>query len=289
MDQHAGPRTLRYLKWIGIVAPALFLLALEAVHASILAPAFGAEVSNLLASGLAVVAAAGFGLVLFFNIEATQRETVRQNRDMGVVTAVSLAVQGELAVDHVMQAALLAIAQRTRASHVAIHVPASEPGHHVDRRQVYDDPNRVARDGLSVPTVGQPAPDFKTTTDLGKAVQLSSFIGSPVWLTFGASWCQPCRSENPDIQAAWDKYKDKGLVLVQVFHTEEQATVTRYADTVGITYTRIPDPDSRLAGAYRIMGIPTHFFIDKTGVLHQITSSTLDPAAIDAALKEIMG
>jgi cytochrome c biogenesis protein CcmG/thiol:disulfide interchange protein DsbE len=139
------------------------------------------------------------------------------------------------------------------------------------------------------PTVGQLAPDFKANTDQGKSVQLSSFIGSPVWLTFGASWCQPCRSENPDIQAAWDKYKDKGLVLVQVFYTEDQATVTRYADTVGITYTRIPDPDSRLAGAYRIMGIPTHFFIDKTGVLHQITSSTLDPAAIDTVLKEIMG
>ncbi len=181
----------------------------------------------------------------------------------------------------------LAIVGITGAIILAVAYMANQPA--AGSSTTFTKVNVGGLSGLSVPTVGQPAPDFKTTTDLGKAVQLSSFIGSPVWLTFGASWCQPCRSENPDIQAAWDKYKDKGLVLIQVFYTEEQATVTRYADTVGITYTRIPDPDSRLAGAYRIMGIPTHFFIDKTGVLHQITSSTLDPAAIDAALKEIMG
>lgn len=143
--------------------------------------------------------------------------------------------------------------------------------------------------GVGGPVVGQPAPDFSASTDDGKTLKLASLVGSPVWLTFGASWCQPCRAENPDIQAAWARYREKGLQLVQVFYTEDQATVARYAQTVGLTYTRIPDPNSKLAAGYRIAGIPTHFFIDKTGVLRQITSSTLDPAAIEAALKEIIG
>ena len=147
----------------------------------------------------------------------------------------------------------------------------------------------VGLSGGKGPVVGEIAPDFKASTDAGKAIQLSSLAGSPVWLTFGASWCQPCRAENPDIEAAFEKYKDKGLIVIQVFYTEDQATVTRYGDTVGLTYTRIPDPDSRLAAAYRILGIPTHFFIDKAGVLRQITSSTLDQKAIEAALKGIMG
>jgi peroxiredoxin len=139
------------------------------------------------------------------------------------------------------------------------------------------------------PLVGETAPDFKATTDAGNAFQLSAFAGKPIWLTFGASWCQPSRAENPDIQAAWDRYRERGLVLAQVFYTEDKATVTTYADTVGLTYTRIPDPDSRLAGAYRILGIPTHFFIDRTGAVHRIVSSTLDQKTIDAALREIMG
>jgi thiol-disulfide isomerase/thioredoxin len=52
------------------------------------------------------------------------------------------------------------------------------------------------------PTVGKAAPDFLTMTTDGKPLRLSDLKGKPVWLTFGASWCQPCRAENPDIQAA---------------------------------------------------------------------------------------
>lgn len=149
--------------------------------------------------------------------------------------------------------------------------------------------NVTGGSSASGPLIGLAAPDFQATTDDGQTLKLSSLVGSPVWLTFGASWCQPCRSENPDIQAAWARHKDQGLRLVQVFYTEDQSTVSRYAQAVGLTYTRIPDPDSRLAAGYRIAGIPTHFFIDKAGILRQITSSTLDPTAIEAALKEIMG
>ena len=139
------------------------------------------------------------------------------------------------------------------------------------------------------PVIGEIAPDFKATTDAGKALQLSGLAGSPVWLSFGASWCQPCRAENPDIQAAWDKYRDKGLVLVQVYMSEDAATVSKYAETVGLTYTRVPDPDTRLASIYRIVGIPSHFFIDKAGTLRVLRIGTLDPKAIDAALKDVMG
>ena len=143
--------------------------------------------------------------------------------------------------------------------------------------------------GGKAPVVGEPAPDFKASTDAGKAFQLTSLAGSPVWLTFGASWCQPCRAENPDIQAAWEKYQAQGLVVVQVYMSEDAATVTSYAQTVGITYTRVPDPDTRLAAGYRIVGIPSHFFIGKDGVLRQLKIGTLDPKAIEAAIKEITG
>ena len=139
------------------------------------------------------------------------------------------------------------------------------------------------------PAVGEPAPDFRASTDDGKAFRLSELVGKPVWLTFGASWCQPCRAENPDIQAAYERYKERGLVVVQVYMTEDAATVSSYAATVGLTYPRVPDPDTRLAAAYRIVGIPSHFFIDKAGVLRQLKIGTLDPKAIEAALGEIMG
>jgi peroxiredoxin len=110
-----------------------------------------------------------------------------------------------------------------------------------------------------------------------------------VWLTFGASWCQPCRAENPDIQAAWRSRQDSGLRIVQVYMSEDAAAVRAYAATVGLTYARVADPDTRLAAAYRIVGIPSHFFIDRTGVLRQLKIGTLDPKTIEAALAEIAG
>jgi peroxiredoxin len=141
----------------------------------------------------------------------------------------------------------------------------------------------------AAPTVGQPAPDFTATTADGKAFRLSDLKGKPVWLTFGASWCQPCRAENPDIQATYDKLKGSGVQVVQVYMAEDAKTVTDYANRVGITYTKVPDPDQRLADGYRILGIPTHFFIDSSGVLRQMKIGSLDPASMEQALKGIQG
>jgi cytochrome c biogenesis protein CcmG/thiol:disulfide interchange protein DsbE len=139
------------------------------------------------------------------------------------------------------------------------------------------------------PTVGEPAPDFSATTTDGKLIRLSDLKGKAVWLTFGASWCQPCRAENPDIQAAYERYKDQGLVVVQVYITEDAKTVIDYASRVGLTYTKIPDQNERIAAEYRILGIPSHFFIDRTGILRQLRIGTFDPAGIETAVKAILG
>lgn len=139
------------------------------------------------------------------------------------------------------------------------------------------------------PAVGKAAPDFAAPGVDGKTVSLSSFKGQPVWLTFGASWCQPCRAENPDIEATYEKFKAAGVVVIQVYMSEDASTVADYTSRVGITYVRVPDPNERLASQYRILGIPSHFFIDRTGTLHAMKVGSLDPAAMAAALKEIGG
>ena len=139
------------------------------------------------------------------------------------------------------------------------------------------------------PGVGKPAPDFTATAVDGERVTLSSLKGQPVWLTFGASWCQPCRAENPDIEATYEKFKATGVVVIQVYMSENAAAVADYTSRVGLTYLRVPDPDERLASAYRILGIPSHFFIDRSGFLHAMKIGSLDLPAMEAALREIRG
>jgi two-component system nitrate/nitrite sensor histidine kinase NarX len=150
VDDHARSDNLHQLKWIGVFAPVVFLLALEAARLAILDPAFGNEAANLLASGLAVAAAVGFGLVLFFHIELAQREIVQQNHDLGLVKAVSIAIQGELDVDQVLHQGVEAVAGATGAVRASIHVPAREPASDADLKVVHEPPG-LPTDALSPP------------------------------------------------------------------------------------------------------------------------------------------
>jgi cytochrome c biogenesis protein CcmG, thiol:disulfide interchange protein DsbE len=138
------------------------------------------------------------------------------------------------------------------------------------------------------PKIGSPAHDFTATTVDGKRVSLSSFKGQPVWLTFGATWCSPCQAEAPDIQAAYQKYKAQGLVILSVSISEDASTVLDYGKRIGLTFPQIADPASNIAGAYRVNGIPAHFFIDKSGILRSIKSGGMSPEHMDTAIGAII-
>ena len=144
----------------------------------------------------------------------------------------------------------------------------------------------VSIDGVPVgaaPAVDSPTPDFIALLTDGSELRLSDLRGKPVWLTFGASWCQPCRAENPDIAATYAANLGK-IAVVQVYMQEDAAAVKDYTERVGISYLTVPDPSQALSAQYRILGIPSHFFIDANGVLRQIKVGSLDPITMQAAI-----
>ena len=139
----------------------------------------------------------------------------------------------------------------------------------------------------SQPVVGSVAPDLTATTVDGRTIRLSDLRGRSVWLTFGASWCQPCRAENPDIQAAYERSGAAGLAVVAVFIAEDPAVVEEYVALIGLTYSKIADPDRRLTYAFGIVGIPTHVFIDRAGIIRQVKLGTLSPEGMTAQLEDL--
>jgi cytochrome c biogenesis protein CcmG/thiol:disulfide interchange protein DsbE len=141
------------------------------------------------------------------------------------------------------------------------------------------------RDG---PVVGAPAPALVVSTIDGRVINLTDLRGRPVWLTFGASWCQACRAENPDIESAFHAAADGDLAVIAVFISEDNATVADYARLVGLTYEKVADPDRDLAGRYLVVGLPSHFFIDRLGVVRGLRVGSLDPAGIQQELGEIL-
>jgi len=137
------------------------------------------------------------------------------------------------------------------------------------------------------PKIGSPAHDFTATTADGKTVSLSSYKGQAVWLTFGASWCAACQAEAPDIEATYEKFKAQGVVVLAVSLSEDSATVLDYGKRIGLTYPQVADPDTTIASAYRVNGIPAHFFIDKSGILRSEKTGGLSLEQMGVALREI--
>ena len=121
--------------------------------------------------------------------------------------------------------------------------------------------------------LGQRAPDFTLPTLDGEPFTLSEALadGSPVVLNFWATWCAPCERELPALQSTAAHYGERAQVVgVNLDQVETAEYVERYVDERGLTFTIPLDPQQETAQAYNIIGMPTTFFIDGSGVIQQV-------------------
>lgn len=141
--------------------------------------------------------------------------------------------------------------------------------------------------GTSTMVVGQPVPDFSATSLNGEPITLHQFRGQPVWLVFNATWCAGCRAEAPDLEVVAKEVASQKVAVISVYKAEEATPVRNFTTLLGLTFTHIPDPQSRISSHYRVSGVPAHYFIDANGVLKAIRSGALNQEKMRAAVAEI--
>lgn len=110
------------------------------------------------------------------------------------------------------------------------------------------------------------APDFALPTLRGAAIHLADLQGKVVLLNFWATWCVPCRTEMPAIEALYQRYKNRGLEVLAV-NMDKLApeAVGAFVKEVGVTFPIVLDPSWTTARAYRVRGLPTTLLIDRAG------------------------
>jgi cytochrome c biogenesis protein CcmG/thiol:disulfide interchange protein DsbE len=143
----------------------------------------------------------------------------------------------------------------------------------------------------SIARVGHTAPDFALKTLDGKEIKLSDLKGKAVLINLWASWCPPCRYEMPAIQVAYEKYKNKGLVVLGIDFTVQDnlKDVNAFVKELKLTFPILLDETGKISvGLYGMRGLPMSFFIDTEGILQRIQVGAMLPEKLDGYLADIM-
>lgn len=140
----------------------------------------------------------------------------------------------------------------------------------------------------NTPAIGTMAPDITMPDVNGNNFSLSSLKGKYVLVDFWASWCGPCRGENPNIVAAYNKYKNKNFTILGVSLDKTKDAWLEAIKKDGLTWTHISDLkfwDSEAVGLYGFNGIPYNVLLDPTG---KIIADNLRGGDLERKLEEVL-
>lgn len=126
----------------------------------------------------------------------------------------------------------------------------------------------LRRDARTIPSplIGKPAPSFTLPLFSGGPFNTADYRGRILIVNFWASWCYPaCYEEAPHLQRVWERYKDRGVVVVGVNIQDRERPAREFIQRFGHTFPNGMDRTGRISIDYGVYGVPETFIIDQQG------------------------
>lgn len=146
--------------------------------------------------------------------------------------------------------------------------------------------NTKAQGVLGIP-INQPAIDFTQNDINGNPISLETFKGKYILLDFWASWCEPCRRENPNLVEVYKKYHEKGFEIVGISLDEDKEAWANAIKKDNLTWPQLSDlkgEANEVAKLYNVTALPYNYLIDAKGML---VARLLKKERLQNKLKEI--
>ena len=149
--------------------------------------------------------------------------------------------------------------------------------------------NRSPVTGLSGFTrINKPVPELNAERYNGTRLVLSEHIGQPMVINFWASWCVPCRDEQPILESTWRDYADKDVLFVGVNIQDEEAVGRAYLKEFDVTYPNVKDDKGRATVEFGVIGLPVTFFVNKQGLVERRYVGALNSLQLTGWVEDII-
>ncbi len=132
------------------------------------------------------------------------------------------------------------------------------------------------------------APDFQLSTFDGQTVHLADLRGKPVVLNFWASWCEPCRDEQPAVNTLWQRYQSRGVVFVGINIQDTPHDALGFIRQYGVAYPVVSDPKGAVYIDYGVVGVPETYLVTREGKIKQKLVGPVDPNRLATLLEELL-
>jgi len=147
---------------------------------------------------------------------------------------------------------------------------------------------RSAETGPAIRVISRPLPSLPSRLLGGGELDRSLYRGKVLVLNVWATWCGPCRREQPVLERAWQTYRSRGVAFLGVNYTDDPAAARAYVQEFGVTYPSVRDAAGTTGASLGFVGLPDTYVVDRKGTMRRWAFGAIDGPELDRMISEVL-